>query len=164
MDRTSPPSLPPAPDPAAAAAVLPMLTQQLHRFFHLMDARGYDGMLALFADDCRWLRQGAWLEGKDAVRAALEARPAAIGTRHVLTNAHVAALGTDAPGTERAVLEAYMTAYRHAAPSEEGVVPQSHGPLRLNLVTTVFLRAPDADWRIAEQRMVPALAFPEAPR
>jgi hypothetical protein len=153
-----------APSPissTSAAAVLPALTQQLHRFFHLMDGRGYDGMLDLFTDDCRWLRQGRWLEGKAAVRDALEARPADTDTRHVLSNAHVAELADG-----HAVLEACMTAYRYPAadPAAPEATPRTAGPLRLNLVTTMFRRAPGQDWRIAEQRMVPAVEFAGAAR
>jgi hypothetical protein len=55
---------------SSAAGVLPALTQQLHCFFHHLDERRYAPMLDLFTDDCRWLRQGRWLEGKAAVRGA----------------------------------------------------------------------------------------------
>ncbi|MGQ2999701.1 nuclear transport factor 2 family protein [Variovorax sp.] len=141
-----------------AARLLPELTQALHRFFHALDRRDYDAMLALFADDCRWLRQGRWLEGKPAVRAALEARAADVETRHVLTNAHVSAQdGTSAE------VEAYMTAYRHpAAAQPDGAPPRIAGPLRFNLTTTVFRRDPGQGWRIAEQRMVTAFDFASA--
>ncbi|MGJ7582756.1 nuclear transport factor 2 family protein [Variovorax sp. RHLX14] len=138
---------------AAAAAELPELTQQLHYFFHQMDERRYDAMLALFTDDARWLRQGQWLLGKAAIEAALRARPADQDTRHVMSNAHIAALDGD-----HAVLEAYMTAYRYAV-AADGVLPSCAGPLRLNLTTTVFCRDASGDWRIAEQRLVPAVAL-----
>jgi hypothetical protein len=80
---------------SSAAGVLPALTQQLHCFFHHLDERRYAPMLDLFTDDCRWLRQGRWLEGKAAVRAALEARSAAHDTRHVMSNAFVAEQAAD---------------------------------------------------------------------
>lgn len=140
---------------AIAGPVLAELTQQLHSFFHAMDERRYADMLELFTEDCRWLRQGVWLDGRPAIDAALQARPAAIDTRHVLSNAYVAELAGD-----RAVLEATMTAYRYPAASD-GTLPRSKGPLRLNLVSTVFRRDAGHDWRIAEQRMVPAIAFEE---
>ena len=137
-----------------AAPLLAELTQQLHLFFHALDTRRYGRMLELFTDDCRWLRQGQWLEGKAAVRAALEARPAAVDTRHVLTNAHVSACQG-----ALVEVEAYMTAYRYPAAAQPGDVPSCPGPLRFNLTTTVFRRDRDCDWRIAEQRMVAAFAF-----
>jgi len=144
---------------SVAAPVLVELTQQLHRFFHCLDERRYDGVLDLFTDDCRWLRQGRWLEGKAAVRAALKDRPAAFDTRHVISNAFVTDHAQDAQGA-RAVLEAYMTAYRYpAASAADAAPPCVSGPLRFNLTTTEFRRLPDQDWRIAEQRMVTAFAF-----
>lgn len=143
------------PSSTAAAAVLPALTQQLHRFFHQMDERRYEAMLALFTDDARWLRQGRWLVGKAAIEEALQARPAGQDTRHVMSNAHVAALDDD-----HAVLEAYMTAYRYDV-AADGALPGCAGPLRLNLTTTVFRRDAGQDWRIAEQRLVPAVALTE---
>jgi len=138
-----------------AAPALAELTQVLHSFFHALDMRRYDRMLAHFTDDCRWLRQGQWLEGKAAVRAALESRAADLDTRHVMTNAYVSALDDTT-----ADVEAYMTAYRYPAPLWSGVaLPSVAGPLRFNLTTTVFRLNAGHDWRIAEQRMVAAFAF-----
>lgn len=136
---------------SVAAPLLAALGQQLHRFFHHLDERRYDDMLDLFTEDCRWLRQGQWLEGRATVRDALMARPADVDTRHVMSNAYVAACSGD-----EATLKAYMTAYRYP----NGVaLPQAAGPLRLNLTTTLFRRDAGHDWRIAEQRMVAAVAF-----
>lgn len=139
------------------APLLATLTQQLHMFFHALDTRRYDCMLDLLTEDCRWLRQGQWLEGKDAVRAALCSRPMDTDTRHVLTNAYVSAC--QGPSAE---LEAYMTAYRH--PAQAAIAPavsRIRGPLRFNLATTIFRRDPGRDWRIAEQRLVAAFSFDE---
>ena len=145
----------PAVPSDAAAPALAALTQVLHGFFHALDLRHYDRMLALFSDDCRWLRQGQWLEGKPAVRAALEARSPDLETRHVLTNAYVSALA----GASIEV-EAYMTAYRYPAPTpQDSTLPAIAGPLRFNLTTTVFRRDAGHDWRITEQRMVAAFGF-----
>ncbi|RZM00534.1 MAG: DUF4440 domain-containing protein [Variovorax sp.] len=141
------------PSSATAAAVLPALTQQLNCFFHQMDERRYEAMLDLFTDDARWLRQGRWLMGKGAIGKALRDRPAGQDTRHVMSNAYVAALDGD-----HAVLEAYMTAYRYDV-AADGALPSCIGPLRLNLTTTVFRRDAGGDWRIAEQRLVPAVAL-----
>ncbi|HST45968.1 MAG TPA: nuclear transport factor 2 family protein [Luteimonas sp.] len=145
------------PPSSPAAALLPELTQHLHRFFHQMDERRYESMLALFADDARWLRQGRWLTGKAQIEAALRARPADQDTRHVLSNAYVAMLEGDC-----AVLEAYMTAYRYAA-AADGAIASCDGPLRLNLTTTRFQRDAEGGWLIAEQRLVPAVDLTGAP-
>jgi len=136
----------------AAAAVLPALEQQLHRFFHALDSRDYPALLALFTDDCRWLRQGRWLEGKLAAMTALQARPADSETRHVLSNSFVARIGDGV-----VVVESGMTAYRFPTPA--GTLPTVAAPMRFNDVTTVFRREPDQDWRIAEQRLLPAFGF-----
>lgn len=140
-----------------AAPVLGALTQQLHRFFHQLDERHYGAMLEQFTDDCRWLRQGRWLDGRPAIEAALRARPVDTETRHVMSNGWLSELAAD-----RAVLEGYMTAYRYPAANTPGTdQPTIAGPLRLNLVSTVFRRDAGHDWRIAEQRLVTAIAFAE---
>ncbi len=93
------------------------------------------------------------------MRAALASRPAAVETRHVMSNAHV----TDCAGDgAHAVVEAYMTAYRYPAGLRPDAPPPCiAGPLRFNLTTTVFRRDAGQDWRIAEQRMVAAFVFPQ---
>jgi len=137
-----------------AATVLAPLVQQLHQFFHHLDERRYDAMLALFTEDCRWFRQGQWLEGQAAVRGALEARPLGSETRHVMTNSHVREFSQ-----ERVVLESYMTAYRYPTPMYEGNLPLVSSPLRLNQTTTVFRRDAGYDWRIAEQQLIAIFTF-----
>jgi hypothetical protein len=59
------------------------------RFYRLLDERDYEGLIALFAPDGRWHRQGVWLEGPEEVRAALARRPTDITVRHVLTAVEV---------------------------------------------------------------------------
>ena len=142
----------PASFSASRALLLGELTQQLHAFFHHLDERRYTELVALFTPDGRWLRQGQWLNGHAAVRSALDARPAAQRVRHVITNAYVAGFAT----ANEACVEAYMTAYRH----DGGVdgVARIAGPLRLNLVSTLFRRV-DGAWLIAEQRLVPEFEF-----
>ncbi len=140
---------------SAAAPLLGQLVQQLHRFFHQLDERRYDAMLAQFTHDGRWLRQGQWLDGREAIGAALKARAGHVQTLHVMTNAYVADMSDD-----QAVLEAYMTAYRYTS-VDGGAVARIAGPSKLNRVHTVFRRDAGHDWRIAEQQMVAALAFVE---
>ena len=139
-----------------AGPVLSELTQQLHRFFHQLDEGLYEAMLAQFTDDGRWLRQGRWLEGREAIGAALAARPAGIATRHVMSNGYIAELSPN-----HAVLVGYMTAYRYPAGHDPNAPSRIAGPLRLNLVSTVFRRDAGHDWRIAEQRMTAEIAFAE---
>ena len=138
----------------ARALVLVETTQRLHAFFHHLDERRYAEMVEMFTIDGRWLRQGRWSNGRAEVRAALEARPAGQRVRHVITNTHVSAEGSD-----EATVAAYMTAYRHDGPSEG--VARIPGPFRLNIVTTIFRRE-RGEWLIAEQRMVPEFDFTNA--
>lgn len=133
------------------ASVLPELQQALHHVFHELDGRRYDAVVDSFAADGRWLRQGRWLAGHGAIRAALEAREVNVETCHVISNALVTALDGST-----ATLEAYMTAYRY--PSSEDVTSIA-GPLRINHVVTVFARQAEGNWLIAEQRLVPLVAF-----
>lgn len=128
------------------------LTQVLHAFFHALDERQYGFMLECFEPDGRWLRQGRWLQGRDAIGQALEARPLDQRIRHVITNSFVQEAGRDV-----ARVQAYMTAYRHAgvASGEAAVIK---GPLRFNRVGTLFRRHADA-WLIAEQQLVTEFEF-----
>lgn len=128
------------------------MSQQIHGFFHHLDRREYEEMLDLCGDEMRWLRQGEWLEGKDAMRTALERRPMHTDTRHVMTNMWVTEVTADS-----ALVEAYMTAYRYAA--SQSAPPHINGAFRFNQVSTVFKRCSERGWQIVEQRMVPVLSF-----
>ncbi len=142
---------------ALAATKLAELTQVLYTFFHALDQRQYERVLAHFTEDCRWLRQGRWLEGKAEVKARLVERASGVDTCHVMTNSHVTAI-------EGASVEvhSWMTAYRYPVATEpDGARPDIAGPLRVNSTTTVFRRDVGHDWRIAEQRLLPVFGFAE---
>ena len=138
------------PSPSAPHELVVLLTQRLHAFFSDLDERRYDHVVSLFLPDGRWLRQGRWLEGRSAVRAALEARPASMKVRHVITNVVVHADGREAA---EAQVDAYMTAYRQL----EGGAPSL---FRLNLVSNVF-RQHGGEWLLAEQQLLPEFDFPQ---
>ena len=74
-----------------------------------------------------WLPQGRWLGGRDAILQALQARPAGMRVRHVMSNAW-------AWHGEGGVVhqEAYMTAFRQL----EGEAVASL--FRINRVTSVW--------------------------
>lgn len=64
----------------------------MRQFANLNDARDFAGLAALFAEDGRYARPtdpDRWVEGRDAIRAAFEGRPATKLTRHVVSNAVV---------------------------------------------------------------------------
>jgi 3-phenylpropionate/cinnamic acid dioxygenase small subunit len=60
--------------------------QHLLRFFQMLDANDYDAVVGLFEADATWQRPGASIQGHEAIRAALQERPANRVTRHVVTN------------------------------------------------------------------------------
>ncbi|GAA5235156.1 nuclear transport factor 2 family protein [Verticiella sediminum] len=142
------------PELSSPAALLSALTQALHGVFRHLDARRYDAVLTCFTPDARWLRQGKWLHGRQAIGAALQERASDVETCHVMSNAFVIACDV-----RTATLEAYMTAYRYPCAGEGEGVPVIAGPLRVNHVITVFERQEGADWLIAEQRLLPLVAF-----
>jgi hypothetical protein len=81
-------------------------------FFHALDTRRYEDVAALMAPDGVWLRQGAELAGPAAVLAALQARPAARTTCHVVTNLRVEPAQAEAAGEPlRASVYFYLSAY-----------------------------------------------------
>ncbi len=123
------------------------LTQALHAFISHLDERRYDELLAAFAPQGRWLRQGRWLEGRDAILQALQARPAGMRVRHVMSNAW-------AWHGEGGVVhqEAYMTAFRQL----EGEAVASL--FRINRVTSVWRRRGEG-WELLEQQLIPDLEF-----
>lgn len=128
------------------AEEITQLTQALHRFFSHLDERRYEDLAALFLPEARWLRQGQWLEGRQAILGAMAARPASVRVRHIISNILVTRrCGSDAE------VEAYLTAYRQ----REGERPTLFS---INLVGNVFRRDAGA-WRLAEQRLVREFEF-----
>lgn len=133
-----------------AAQTVSELTQCLHAFFSHLDERRYDALVAMFLPQGRWLRQGRWLAGHAAIRAALDARPASMRVRHVISNVLVL------PGEGADVrVEAYMTAFRQQG--SEGFASL----FRLNLVSNV-LRQEQGEWKLVEQQLLPEFEFPES--
>jgi hypothetical protein len=140
------------PSPLSQPLLVNELTQCLFQFFRHLDDFQYQDMVALFAQDGIWLRQGQTIRGREAIRLALEKRPTAQRIRHVMTNAFIANMKDG-----RVCMESYMTAYRHENPSAY-TVPVISGPFRLNLVTTWFVQEQGL-WLIAEQHMLPEFNF-----
>lgn len=64
--------------------------------YSLMDQGRYDATAALFAEDAVWVRGGVPVEGRAAIRAALDKRPAGDVSRHLVTNVVVEVTGPDA--------------------------------------------------------------------
>ena len=138
---------------SAAAELIGPLTQRLHRVFYCLDERDYDSLVAAFADDGVWNRQGERLQGHAAVRRALDARSPTQRIRHVISNTFVAEVEGD-----EATVVAYMTAYRHDDGTPSAAPPRIAGPLRISKVAARFRRVGD-DWLIAEQTLTPEFEF-----
>jgi hypothetical protein len=125
------------------------LSQRLLMLIAHLDNRRYDALADIFTPAGRWLRQGRWLEGRQAILDALESRPMNMQVRHVLTNSLV----TDFKNGQARV-DAYMTAYRQL----EGQRPELFS---INRVDTIF-HSVDGQWLIAEQQMVREFEFTAA--
>lgn len=133
-------------EPQATAEDIVHLTQRLHAFFNHLDERRYDDLAAMFLPDGRWLRQGRWLDGPEAILDALRARPATMRVRHMVSNVVVNGISLD-----EARVHAYLTAYRQM----EGQPPALFS---INLVGNVFHRQAGT-WLLAEQQLVRDFEF-----
>ncbi len=122
------------------------LSQCLHALISHLDGRRYGALADLFTPQGRWLRQGRWCEGREAILQALESRPQGMRVFHVLTNVLV----TRCHGDE-AQADAYMTAYRQLEGGQAEL-------FSINTVATTFHRE-GGQWRIAEQQMVRQFEF-----
>ncbi len=125
------------------------LSQRLLALIAHLDNRRYEALADMFTPQGRWLRQGRWLEGREAILCALESRPQNMRVRHVMSNILVARYEKN-----EAKVDAYMTAYRQL----EGQPPELFS---INLVDTIFRRV-DGQWLVAEQQMVREFEFSAA--
>jgi len=78
----------------------------VYGFFDALDMHAHDRVLALFAEDGVWERQGRALEGRAAIGAALEQRSPQRRTFHAICNP-VVSLQSDTQATVRFYLMAY---------------------------------------------------------
>ena len=63
--------------------------------YSLMDQGDYDATAALFTEDAVWVRGGVPVAGRAAIRAALDKRPTADLSRHLVTNVLVNIVSAD---------------------------------------------------------------------
>ncbi|MBD3759636.1 nuclear transport factor 2 family protein [Rhizorhabdus sp.] len=66
--------------------------QLLAEFWSAMDNRRTDELMSLVADNIRWQREKMY-EGRENVRAAIEARPGNLQIRHLISNLTIARIG-----------------------------------------------------------------------
>jgi hypothetical protein len=116
------------------------------RFFHHLDRREYDRVAGLFAPDGVWLRQGVPIAGTATLLDTLNARPADLTTRHLLSNIVV-----DRPDPRTSIVHYDLSV--HSA--------DASGPARLrSLMTGQDRLERDGDgWRIRLKRAEPVFVF-----
>jgi len=125
---------------AIEADCIRVMTQQL---FYL-DERRYDDLLPLFLPDATWQRNGETFKGRDAIAAAMTARPADWVVRHVATN-----FLADAETERRAHVTFYITAYLSQKP-DDAAMREIEGPYLVLVVNADLDRTPDG-WKISNQ-------------
>lgn len=133
-------------EPEATAEDVVQLTQALNALFSHLDERRYEELACMFLPDGRWLRQGQWLEGREAILGAMSARPTTMRVRHVISNVVVAQRSA-----QEASVQAYLTTYRR-------LENQAPALFSINLVGNVFRRS-DGRWLLAEQQLVREFEF-----
>lgn len=116
------------------------------RFYLCLDTRDYEGLIALFAPDGVWHRQGRALSGAAEMRTALEARSATFEIRHVLT-----ATDVQAESDGSITVEGYVLVFRQAlAEDASHPLPMPEGPSTLTRIRDCYTRI-DAAWKLAEK-------------
>ncbi|OUL89998.1 nuclear transport factor 2 family protein [Paraburkholderia hospita] len=58
-------------------------------FYDCLDRRDYAGVLGCFTQNGIWHRRGSYVQGREAIKAALEARPSNFHTSHLVSNVRV---------------------------------------------------------------------------
>lgn len=117
--------------------------------YSLMDQGDYDGCADLFALDATWVRGGKPVQGRAAIRAALDQRPADQISRHIVTNVLVRQQGPSA-ATATAVFVPIRGVRRESGTCE---MPPISG---LGDLRYTFTRS-DGRWMI--QTLRPAMLF-----
>ena len=133
-------------DELRAAALILGAQQAVLRFYAALDRSDYEGVASGMAPDGVWHRQGKALQGPDAVRAALQERPAGRVTAHLVQNLVIELEGEDEASAR------YLTlVYRHdGAADAEGPAPLGT-PLSI-AAGTDRLRRQDGAWLVVERR------------
>lgn len=141
------------PDTRAPARAIEWdCAQLLTGFFNAFDAFRYDDMVALFAPDGVWHRQGKALRGS-AIREALEARSRTQTVRHVVTNIQITV-----KDERHADSLLYLTAYMADTGSRPTEPPPISAPSLLLDVPGKLVLTPQG-WRIASLTMTRVFVF-----
>lgn len=82
------------------------------RFTAAFDSHDIDGMVRFFADGGVWKRPDGDITGVAELRAFMNRRSRGVFTRHVISNLRTRV------DNDRAVVDSYVTVYRHDFPGE----------------------------------------------
>ena len=92
-------------------------------FTAAFDLGDFDRMVQLFAEDGVWKRQDGDVVGMSQLQQLMRSRPAGLLVRHALTNMQTTFLSS-----VDAVVESYVTVYRHDFPAEPRRPAPLNGP------------------------------------
>ena len=127
--------------------------QLLIGFFNAFDAWRYHDMVALFAPDGVWHRQGKALRGADAILDVLNARSRTQVVRHVVTNVQITVIDESHCDSRL-----YITAYISDTGSKPTEPPTIASPSLLLDVPGKLVRTGEG-WRIASLTMTRVFVF-----
>lgn len=106
-----------------------------------------DAMAAQFADDGVWKRQDGNIAGAAQLRRFMRERAPGLLVRHALSN-----LRTTFSAAGEALVESYVTVYRHAADAAPAGPVPLHGPHLVGRYRDT-LRLQDGQWRLAAREV-----------
>ena len=96
------------------------LADKVHQFWRALDMRDYDTLISLVAEDCTWQRE-MLVQGRDAIRQELQARPSGLLTRHLISNLVISDDGEPAA-------DFVITTFGTMADAEQAGPPDCGGP------------------------------------
>lgn len=136
-----------APTPVDAWRIAAQCTDVVLRFTAAFDDGDLARMQRHFAPDGVWQRHDGAVQGHDGLAALMAGRPAGIFVRHVLSN-----LRTELLSPAQAVVDAYVTVYRHDFPGAKALPAPLPGPDTVARYRDT-LQLQDGAWRIARRQV-----------
>jgi uncharacterized protein (TIGR02246 family) len=119
-----------------------------------VDFRDYDAFANLFAEDGELNLTGQPVRGRDAIRRAMEIRPAGRESRHVITNLSVKIIDEN-----RAEGVCYLTLYRKDAAEGERRPFEHAGPEIVGDYHDVYVKR-GSGWKFKSRRIKVAFRAP----
>lgn len=124
--------------------------QHIHGFYAALDAGDAEAVSQAFAESGVWHRQGAVLQGPQAVRAALADRPAQRVSAHLVNNLVV----TPVSATEATA--GYLTlVFRNDGPHAAGAPAELGGAYVISWNDDHLRRGDDGRWRYVGKQSSP---------